>query len=106
MLDENNDQFSNQRIHDEGERTSNIMVELLDRRYDFVVVQSVGNSYGRIIHEKGGNYIDEERVAVDAVNKGMYASVIENNYAKCKFCSAKDIMDRIIILESMKKICE
>ncbi len=62
------------------------MGSLLNKGYDFLVVQSAGN----------GN---EESYAVDAFQNGLFCSINENNaFLPFKNITAEDLLDRIIVV--------
>lgn len=66
------------------------MGSLLNKGYDFLVVQSAGN----------GN---EEGYAVDATQNGLFSSINEKNaFLPFKNVTAQDLIDRIIIVASAK----
>lgn len=96
------DSFSEEWINEESYRAASTMAMLLDRGYDFIVVQSAGNGCTKIIRDNKGNLKDVKYIGIDAINNGMFASVTESNCISGKICTARDILDRIIIVGAAK----
>lgn len=68
-----------------GRLTSIYLRGMLERGYDFVLVQSAGN----------GN---ADYISVDAANNGHFCSITYENCATSAMVSASDIIDRIIVV--------
>ena len=69
----------------DGRLASMFLCGLLERGYDFVVVQSAGN----------GN---SDQISVDAANNGFYSSITSENSVTASGVSAEDIIARIIVV--------
>ena len=69
----------------QGKSVSTYLAKLIEQGYDFVIVQSAGNG-------NNNNY------AVDAVYNGLFCSVTEDNCVTLPTVSARDVIDRIIVV--------
>ncbi len=76
---------SSDAINNEGKRASLAMAKLLSKGYDFLVVQSAGNS------------------AVDALNNGLFSSITRNNCRTYRNVTVNDIMNRVIIVAAAEQ---
>ena len=90
-------ELSDEKMQKHGRTMAVIMQQLLQEEHDFIAVQSSGN--GTDSHTD-----PDQRIAIDAVNSGWFASVtsdkitlIDNRFSK------KDILDRIIIVGNAKR---
>lgn len=72
-------------INSEGNRASLAIAKLLNNGYDFVVVQSAGNS------------------SVDALNNGLFSSITSSNCKTYKNVTVSDIMNRVIIVAAAEQ---
>lgn len=76
---------TNSDVNYNGYYASLYLYSLLERDYDFVIVQSAGN----------GNYYD---VSVDAKYNGLYCSITEENCVTGEDVRYEDIVGRIVIV--------
>lgn len=74
----------------EGEQVSAYLLKMLDLGYDFLIVQSAGN----------GN---AQGAPVDAVYNGLFCTVSETNSLSSDKTSAKEIVDRIVVVAAAER---
>lgn len=84
-LKDNHKSFSKLRINSWGRSASVILGKLLEKGFDFVVVQSAGNGA-------------DDGIGVDAVNNGHFASITTENCYHSKKVKKEDILNRILIV--------
>ncbi len=90
--------FSQTWKDEQAKKACQVMENLLNDNYDFLVVQSSGN--GTPV-EVARNTI--EQIAVDATNNGYWCSVTENNVVASTEKMKHDILNRIIVVGNAKK---
>ncbi len=80
-----NEYRSEDDVNAEGKLASAYLCALLERGFDFVIVQSAGNgnAYG---------------VSIDATYNGLFCSINENNCTTSDTVSADDIINRVIVV--------
>lgn len=81
--------YANISINCWGFATSLLMGRLLEKGYDFVVVQSAGNGA-------------KDGMGVDAVNNGYFCSITEGNCYQSKIVTKADILNRILIVGAVE----
>jgi len=89
-----------------GRLASVFIQQLLQEKYDFLVVQSSGNGTSGKDNpsDKTEKENPENVLAVDAFNNGFFASVTENNIVLIdESITKQDILDRIIIVGNAKR---
>lgn len=84
-LKNNKKKFTKYRTKSWGRSASIALGKLLEKGFDFVVVQSAGNGA-------------KDLMGVDAINNSHFASINENNCYESDEVSKKDIMNRILIV--------
>lgn len=75
-----------------------LMESLLNRGFDFLVVQAAGNGYAVEIEPN-----KKEKVAVDAQNTGMFCAINEANILASTSEMKQNILDRIIVVGAAKR---
>ena len=90
-LKNHNSTYSNNEINSWGKKTSTTLGKLLEKGFDFNVVQSAGN--GASVKE-GGKY----NLGVDAVNNGFICSITDDNCYSSSKVSKDDIMNRLFVV--------
>ncbi len=83
--------LSDYRVNNWGKKASKKMADLLEKGYDFVVVQSAGN--GAYNTNRG----------IDADNNGYFCSIKKENCYSNKTVSVDDIMNRILVVANADK---
>ncbi len=86
--------YSKSYVKSQGRTASTAIGKLLEKGYDFVIVQSAGN---------GRNNILDISYGVDAINNGLFASITRDNCYKSSRVSAEDIMSRIFIVANAER---
>lgn len=86
FLTASNPAFSDEFIRREGNMAAYFMAKLLDRNYDFIVVQSAGNGRG------------DSGTAVDALQNGLFCSITESSYTCSDITDINDVLNRVIIV--------
>lgn len=89
-LANNEKRFSPWTIFSLGRSTSIVMGKLLEKGYDFVVVQSAGNGAA-------------DGIGVDAVNNGHFASIMGTNCYRSHRIAKEDILKRILIVGAVER---
>lgn len=77
--------------------SSGAMAMLLEKNYDFIVVQSAGNGVPVEIEPR-----EWKTVAIDATNNGFWSSVTENNVIAPDHLK-QQVLDRIIVVGAVKR---
>ncbi len=77
-------------INYEGSKYSKIIGKLLERDFDFIIVQSAGNGA-------------KDHIGVDAINNGDFCTVTEDNCYSSREVSKADIMNRILIVANLQE---
>lgn len=90
VLDSHTDVLSREIIDQNADYVSYNMGLLLDKGYDFVIVQSAGNGA-------------KDHIGVDAIYNGNYCSITSDNCNRT-FGNTEDILDRIIIVGNAEKL--
>lgn len=78
--------YSQEFIKREGDLAAIFMSKLLDRGYDFIVVQSAGNGIGNTL------------LGTDALQNGWFCSITKNSITGSNKTSISDVLDRTIIV--------
>lgn len=77
--------LNDKQIKREGKTASKKMAQLLEKGYDFIIVQAAGNG-------------DSNNIGFDAIKNGDFCSITNDNCYSNKKISKEDIMNRIIIV--------
>lgn len=86
------DEKNTQWINSTGEMSSRYLSKLLEKGYDFLIIQSAGN----------GN--EEGTYSVDSVYNGDYASINIDNCVESDSVSKEEILNRIIIVGAAEQV--
>lgn len=96
MLSESVPEYSKEFLEREGNLAAVSMAKLLQKKYDFIVVQSAGNGKDHDNNEK------TPRVAVDAIQNGWFASITNNSITASETISIEDVLNHVIIVGAAK----